>query len=90
MVRVELVYVAKDKTTLHLKMDLHEGATVADALASSEIYELYPETRDLPVGIYAKQLPLDTPLHEGDRIELYRPLVRDPKEKRRALARARK
>ena len=90
MVKVELVYVAKDGSDLHLNLDLPQGATVGDALAHSGIYDLYSETRELPVGIYARQVSRDTVLKDGDRIELYRPLVRDPKEKRRQLAKAKK
>lgn len=90
MVRVELVYVAKDGTGLHLNLDLPQGITVGDALEQSGIYNLHPETKELSVGIYARQVSRDTVLKEGDRIELYRPLVRDPKEKRRQLARVKK
>jgi putative ubiquitin-RnfH superfamily antitoxin RatB of RatAB toxin-antitoxin module len=42
------------------------------------------------VGIYSKIVAKDTPLRDGDRIELYRPLAIDPKEKRRLLARKNK
>ena len=86
MVKIELVYVAKDKTILQLAMDLKQGSTVADALNESGIYISHPETKDLPVGIYAKQVALDTVLKEGDRVEVYRALVLDPKEKRRQKA----
>jgi putative ubiquitin-RnfH superfamily antitoxin RatB of RatAB toxin-antitoxin module len=87
MVKTELVYVTKDRVTVQIRMDLEEGATVAQALIASDIYNLYPETKDLPIGIYAKQVSLDTILRDGDRLELYRLLVLDPKEKRRQLAR---
>lgn len=87
MVKIELVYVAKDSTTLQVKMELKQGATVEDALIESRIYHLHPETNGLPVGIYAKQVSLDTVLKEGDRVEIYRPLALDPKEKRRQRAR---
>ncbi|KTD39910.1 RnfH family protein [Legionella parisiensis] len=86
MVKVELVYVAVDKTTVHMTLDLQQGATVFDALDASEIYNTHPETREMPVGIYAKQVSLQQVLQEGDRIEIYRPLVLDPKEKRRQKA----
>lgn len=90
MVTVELVYVARDKTTVHLKMDLQQKATVADALSEAGIHHTHPETRDMLVGIYAKQVSLDTVLKDGDRVEIYRPLARDPKEKRRQQARLKK
>ena len=90
MVKVELVYVASDKSTVHLALDLNRGARVIDALNASGIYQSHPETKDLSVGIFAKTVPLDTLLKEGDRVELYRPLARDPKEKRRQQARLKK
>ncbi|MCL9683223.1 RnfH family protein [Legionella maioricensis] len=90
MVKIELVYVPKDGATLHLSMDLKQGATVADALIKSGVYDLYPETKGLSVGIYARQVSLDAVLKEGDRVEIYRPLALDPKEKRRQRARLNK
>ncbi|CEG58130.1 RnfH family protein [Legionella fallonii] len=90
MVKVELVYVPKDRPAIQITMDLKQGTTVAQALAESGIYNLYPETKDVSVGIYAKKVSLDTILKNGDRLELYRPLVSDPKEKRRQLARVKK
>lgn len=87
MVKIELVYVASDQTTVHLNINLKSGATIQDALDESGIYLSHPETQGMPVGIYARQVPLDTILKEGDRVELYRPLARDPKEKRRQQAR---
>ncbi|BCA94047.1 UPF0125 protein [Legionella antarctica] len=87
MVKIELVYVPKHGTTLQVRMDLKQGSTVSEALIQSGIYDLYPETKKLSVGIYAKQVSLDTVLKEGDRVEIYRFLVLDPKEKRRQRAR---
>jgi putative ubiquitin-RnfH superfamily antitoxin RatB of RatAB toxin-antitoxin module len=70
---------------------LDEGATVADALAAARLQAAGLEVPwDADVGIFGElcdraAVPLD-----GDRIELYRPLTADPKESRRARARARK
>lgn len=86
MVRVELVYAAVDKTIIHMNLELKQGATVFEALNASGIYNTNPETRNMPVGIYAKQVSLEQVLQEGDRVEIYRPLVLDPKEKRRQKA----
>ncbi|HAT8917367.1 TPA: RnfH family protein [Legionella pneumophila] len=90
MVKVELVYIANSKNCLHYKMDLKQGATVEDALIESNIYSTCPETRELPVGVYGKRVSVDQVLKEGDRIEIYRPLILDPKEKRRKLAQFKK
>lgn len=90
MVKIELVYVAENGTVVHLPLDLRQGATVGDALNESGIYHSHPETKALPVGIYAKPVHLTDVLKDGDRVEIYRILTRDPKEKRRQLAKQKK
>jgi putative ubiquitin-RnfH superfamily antitoxin RatB of RatAB toxin-antitoxin module len=90
MVKVEVVYIAREGIVLHHDLELTPGSNVADALTASGIFDSHPETRDLPAGIFAKQSSMDTILKDGDRVELYRPLVCDPKEKRRQKARLRK
>ncbi|KGP62477.1 hypothetical protein EP47_10375 [Legionella norrlandica] len=90
MVKVELIYIAQSGSCLHCKMELRPGSTVEQALIESNIYSQYPETKELPFGIYGKQIPMDFVLKEGDRIEIYRPLTLDPKEKRRRLAQFKK
>jgi len=89
MVRVELVYVSKDKTTVYLHLQVPDESTVSDVLRESNIYQIHPETIHCAVGIYGHVVALDTRLRDGDRVELYRPLVLDPKEKRRLLAKER-
>lgn len=90
MVDVELVFIAQDGENVHIKMALESGATVADALQQSEIHKTHPETKDFAVGIYGVLVSSDVVLKEGDRVEIYRPLTRDPKEKRRQLAKGKK
>jgi putative ubiquitin-RnfH superfamily antitoxin RatB of RatAB toxin-antitoxin module len=90
MVTIELVYVAPDQSVLHFNISLPDGAVVRDALNESGIYKSHPETQELPIGIYAKLVSLETLLKNGDRVELYRLLALDPKEKRRRLARLKK
>jgi hypothetical protein len=67
------------------------GATVGEAISRSGLLERFPEI-DLGrarVGIYSRWVRLDTVLRDGDRVEVYRPLVADPKEVRRRRARRR-
>ena len=64
---------------------LAEGATLMDALRASGMLERHPQI-DLAVqrvGIWGKLQALDAPLRERDRVEIYRPLLVDPKEARR-------
>ena len=64
------------------------GTTIGQAIEMSGVLEAYPDINltTQPVGIYAKKKTLDTVLRERDRIEIYRPLVADPKESRRKRA----
>lgn len=87
MLEVELVYIAQNQVTVCLLLTLPEGSSVADAIEHAHIYETHPETRELNVGIYSHRVALDSLLRNGDRIEFYRELLVDPKEKRRQLAR---
>lgn len=66
-------------------LDLAPGATLADALKASGLLERHGLTLDetLHAGIWAKARPLDTPLREADRVEIWRGLKVDPKEARR-------
>ncbi|KTD19142.1 protein yfjF [Legionella lansingensis] len=88
MVKVEIIYIKADGATVQLELSLEPGSTIADALNEAKLFETYPEAKNLPLGIFSKQMPLDTVLKTGDRIEIYRPLLLDPKEKRRQRAKA--
>jgi uncharacterized protein len=66
------------------RVDLHEGATVRDAIEASNVLARYPEI-DLAtqkVGVFGKLKPLDAALADLDRVEIYRPLKVDPKTAR--------
>jgi putative ubiquitin-RnfH superfamily antitoxin RatB of RatAB toxin-antitoxin module len=69
-------------------MKVEQGTTIGQAIEASGVLEQYPEINLVtqPVGIYAKKKTLDTVLRERDRIEIYRPLVADPKDSRRRRA----
>lgn len=91
MVKAELVYIpAAPKSTVHLHLSLALGATVAEALQQSGIFQSHPETEGMAVGIFSKLVPLDTVVKAGDRLEIYKPLQLDPKERRRKQARKKK
>lgn len=86
MVQVELVYIPAKGAMVHLHLSLKAGATVAEVLNASGILTSHPEVKAFSVGIFSKQVTLDSKVKSGDRIEIYRPLLVDPKEKRRRLA----
>ena len=65
------------------------GSTVAQAVAASELRERFA-LADVTIGyaIYGQRVDGDTPLADGDRIELTRPLIADAKQVRRTRAAA--
>jgi len=90
MVEIELVYAPAEGPLLQRYFSLKSGSTVADALEASGVFTSHPETKDLAVGIFSKQVPLHSLVKSGDRIEIYRPLIIDPMEKRRQRAKGKK
>lgn len=89
--RVEVVYATPAVQTV-LMAELAAGATVNDAIHACGILVRHPEI-DLAhaaVGIFGERAALDDPVQDGDRVEIYRPLLADPKEARRQRARKRR
>ncbi|MDD2914765.1 MAG: RnfH family protein [Gallionella sp.] len=86
-ITIEAVYALPDEQML-FRQSVPEGATVAQAIKLCGILEKYPEI-DLTankLGIFGKLSRADTVLRDRDRIEIYRPLLADPKEVRRKRA----
>lgn len=82
---VSVAYSPRAGSVDEVVLQLPPGATLIDALRASGLLQRHPEI-DLAVlrtGIWGRAKPHDTPLRERDRVELYRPLVVDPKEARR-------
>ena len=67
------------------RVEVPPGATLIDALRASGVLERHPhiDLAHRAVGIWGRIRALDTPLRDGDRVEIYRPLQVDPKEARR-------
>ncbi|MDH5433716.1 MAG: RnfH family protein [Gammaproteobacteria bacterium] len=86
-INIEIIYPLPDEQKL-LTLAVKSGSTIEQAIHESGILELYPEIdlNENKVGIFSKASPLETELREGDRIEIYRPLIADPKEVRRQKA----
>ena len=84
---IEVAYALEKKQTL-LSFDIDEGSTLRQAIELSGILDIYPKI-DLSkdkTGIFGKIAKLDTGLREKDRVEIYRPLVADPKQVRKERA----
>lgn len=88
-IRIEIAYALPHKQAL-VSLDLPAGTTVEGAIQQSQVLRRFPEI-DLAknkVGIFSKLVSLDTVLRDRDRVEIYRPLIADPKEIRRQRASA--
>jgi len=86
-IAVEVAYALPEKQYLQ-RVTLQEGATVEEAIRASGLLELRTDI-DLTknkVGIYSRPAKLSDSVHDGDRVEIYRPLIADPKELRRQRA----
>lgn len=86
-IAVQVAYALPEKQYL-LTVMLNEGATVEEAIRASGLLELRDDI-DLKVnkvGIYSRPAKLHDVLRDGDRVEIYRPLIADPKELRRQRA----
>ena len=85
--KVEVCYALAEKQIL-IPVSLPQGATLLQAVEASGILEKYPEIDPAKnkFGIYAKLSRPDTQLRDRDRVEIYRPLIADPKEVRKQRA----
>jgi len=87
LIKVEVLYALPHEQTL-LNVEVPQGSTLADAIKLSGILEKYPEI-DLAtnkLGIFGKLSKQDVVVRERDRVEIYRPLIADPKEIRKKRA----
>ena len=86
MTSIEIVYIPEHAMAIHYYVPWCLQMTVADVIHHAKILDNYPELVDFPVGVFSKVVSRDTLVKPGDRIEFYRPLLIDPKEKRRMCA----
>lgn len=86
-VHAEVVYALPGDTTV-IPVDVSPGTTVDEAIQASGILQLIPDINLIAqrVGVFNQIVSLQQTVNEGDRIEIYRSLVTDPKESRRKRA----
>lgn len=84
---VEVAYAEPDQQVL-IDVSLPSGATVADAIQRSAIINRFPQLDrdDLMLGVWGRPATAETILKDGDRVEIYRKLLLEPREARRQLA----
>jgi uncharacterized protein len=86
-IHVEVVYATPERQEV-TGISLPAGSTAGQAIEASGLLAKHPEI-DLArnkLGIYAKLAKVDTALRDRDRVEIYRPLIADPKEVRKQRA----
>ena len=85
--KIEVVYALRDEQAL-IALEVEQGTTVAQAIERSGLLAKYPGLTLARgrVGVYGKLVEPGTVLRAGDRVEIYRPLMADPKESRRGRA----
>jgi putative ubiquitin-RnfH superfamily antitoxin RatB of RatAB toxin-antitoxin module len=85
--QVEVAYAGPEGQWL-VALELDAGATVSEAIERSGIRARLPALPigDDNVGVFSRSCRLDDALADGDRVEIYRPLLADPKEARRRRA----
>ena len=87
-IKIEVVY-ALPSQQVAVRLDVAEGTTAAQAVMLSQLVEKFPEIRldgQNKLGIFGRLTKPDTVLRQGDRVEIYRSLLADPKEVRKRRA----
>jgi len=88
LIPVEVVFALPEKQRI-VKLDVPVGTTALEAVTLSEIDQVFDEltiSPDLKLGVWGKAVTADRALEAGERVEIYRPLLADPKEVRKARA----
>ena len=88
-IQIEVVYALPERQEV-IRLQLPPGSALQSAIESSGLATKYPETdfSKSKFGIYSKLAKPETVLRDRDRVEIYRPLIADPKEVRRQRAAA--
>ena len=84
---IEVAYATAEKQVL-LKIEAPSGCSVADAIELSGIRSEFPhiEINPMALGVFSRKVKPEHILRDGDRVEIYRPLIADPKEMRKQRA----
>lgn len=83
---IEIFYSPSSNIIIQQKIDYTEKLTIEGAIKKSGILDKHPEVKELSVGIFSNKVSLEYVVKPKDRIEIYRPLLACPKEKRRKRA----
>lgn len=87
-IAVEVAYALPDKQQI-VRLNVPEGTTALQAVKQSQLDNVFDDLEfsdDLKLGVWGKSVSCDRVLVSGERVEIYRPLLADPKEARKARA----
>ena len=84
-ISITLYYSPQARKVVEIQLQVEQGTTVGQAIQQSGIVQQIQESQlpTLELGVWGKNVHSSHVVHEGDRIELYRPLTVDPKVARR-------
>jgi putative ubiquitin-RnfH superfamily antitoxin RatB of RatAB toxin-antitoxin module len=87
LIDIEVAYATPEQQVI-LALKMPEGTTVEQVINASGLFNHFPDVNwiDMKAGIFGTVCKLDQPVRQGDRVEIYRPLLHDPKEARRQRA----
>jgi len=84
-INVEVAYALPDEQVI-MSVNVDAGTTAETVIEKSGLRQKFPDVEINKIGIFGKIVKNDTVVKEGDRIEIYRPLIADPREVRRQRA----
>lgn len=86
-ISIEVVYPLPHEQLL-MALEVPDGSSIREGILASGVLDRYPELNidTLEAGVFGKLAKLDQPLRARDRIEIYRPLIADPKAVRKQRA----
>lgn len=84
---VEVAYATPDKQVI-VPLRVTRGCTAIEAVNASAIADQFDglDVSSAKLGVFGQLVPVDRELREGDRVEIYRPLIADPKQVRKERA----
>jgi putative ubiquitin-RnfH superfamily antitoxin RatB of RatAB toxin-antitoxin module len=82
---VEVAYATPERQWL-IELEVPPGTSAGEAILLSGILEEVPHLDTTRIGVFGESVDHDHRLQAGDRVEIYRPLITDPKQARRELA----
>lgn len=86
LIHATVVWAAAGQAPCEVAVELPKGSTIGDAARKAFQSWLQETFEEMALGIFNRVQPADTLLRPGDRVEIYRPLVVDPKDARRVRA----